>query len=260
MTVFEALRAIDPREARILLAAATGLSQASLVAFPERELSRECEERFSGFVSRRKSGEPIAYILGRKAFYGLELEVTPDVLIPRPETELLVELALERRFGSAVDLGTGSGAIALAIKKHRPEATVVAVDTSAASLAIAKRNAGTLGLEIDFREGRWFGPLAGERFDLVVANPPYVAVGDPHLAALAFEPAQALVSGPEGLDDLRRLAAAAPAYLKGGGWLLLEHGFDQASAVRELLARAGLEEVATWPDLSGIPRVTGGRR
>ena len=260
MTVLEALRAIDPREARILLCAASGLPHASLVASPERELSKDCEERFSGFLSRRRSGEPIAYILGRKEFYGLELEVTPDVLIPRPETELLVELALERRFSSAVDLGTGSGALALAIKKHRPEAKVIAVDASPPSLAVAKRNAGILGLEIDFREGRWCEPLAGERFDLVVANPPYVAEGDPHLAALAFEPVQALVSGPQGLDDLRHLAGAAPAHLAQGGWLLLEHGFDQASAVRELLAQAGLEEVATWPDLSGIPRVTGGRR
>jgi release factor glutamine methyltransferase len=242
----------------LLLAAASGFSVASVVAFPERELPREIEATFSGYVERRMRGEPVAYILGRKEFYGLQLAVNPAVLIPRPETELLVDLALQRRFSSVADLGTGSGAIALALKRHRPAARVVAIEASAAALAVAKRNASALNLEVEFRHGRWLAPLAGEHLDLVVANPPYVASGDPHLADLAFEPAGALVSGRDGLDAIREIAAAAPAHLAARGWLLLEHGAGQDIAVRELLNAHGLEEVASWPDLAGIPRVTGG--
>jgi release factor glutamine methyltransferase len=261
LTVQDALDAarIDAREARILLAAATGFSQASVMAFPERALPPETQARFGNFVDRRRSGEPVAYILGRKEFYGLELGVNPAVLIPRPETELLVDLALAREFSSAVDLGTGSGAVALALKRNRPAARVVAVEASAAALAVAQRNATALNLDIGLVHGEWFAPLAGMRFDLVVANPPYVAEGDPHLADLAFEPSSALVAGPDGLDALRAIAAAAPAYLTPGGWLLLEHGFDQAGAVRSLLDENGLVELATWPDLAGIARVTGGK-
>ncbi len=251
---------IDPREARLLLAAATGFSEASLLAFPERGLPADVERTFLASVARRKGGEPIAYILGRKEFYSLELAVNPAVLIPRPETELLVDLALEHKPSAVLDLGTGSGAIALALRKHLPECRVTAVEASAAALAVARANASRLGLQLDFRQGRWFEPVIGERFDVIVSNPPYVAEGDPHLPDLRFEPAQALVAGPDGLDAIREITAAAPAHLHEGGWLLVEHGQGQDEAVRTLLELAGLEEVRTWPDLAGIPRVTGGKR
>lgn len=200
----------------------------------------------------------MAYLLGRKEFYGLDLSVNPSVLIPRPETELLVDLALEGRPGSALDLGTGSGAIALALKSQLKSARVVAVDADLSALQAAKRNATKLNLDVDFRHGRWFGPVAGERFDLVVSNPPYVADGDPHLPALRYEPRSALVGGEDGLDCIRDIAREARAHLAPGGWLLLEHGQGQDPAVREILRAAGLDSVRTWPDLAGIPRVTGG--
>jgi release factor glutamine methyltransferase len=261
LTVEQALRtaAVDAREARLLLAAASGFSEVSVVAYPERSLTPETEARFRGYVERRSKGEPVAYILGRKEFYGLELAVNPAVLIPRPETELLVELSLERGFSSVADLGTGCGAIALALKRNRPKARVVAVEASAAALVVAKRNAARFNLEVEFMHGRWLAPLAGERFELIVANPPYVAEGDPHLADLAFEPASALVSGPDGLSAIKEIVAAAPSHLAPGGWLMLEHGFGQDVTVRALLRQEGLEELTTWPDLAGIPRVTGGK-
>ena len=262
MTVQEALggSGIEARDARLLLAAATGFSQSTVIAFPEQALPDEARQRFSEFISRRKQGEPIAYIVGHKEFYGLELAVNPSVLIPRPETELLVELALERKPRSVLDLGTGSGAIALAIKRHLPHARVVAVDSSAAALLIARRNAVKHALEIDLRHGRWFGPVAGERFDLVVSNPPYVASGDACLAELGFEPRGALAAGPAGLDALREIVTQVGVFLEPGGWLLLEHGLGQDGAVRDLLVGAGLESAASWPDLAGIARVTGGKR
>lgn len=262
MKVQEALRTsgIDAREARLLLAAATGFSEASVLAHTEKALPEKEQQLFLEMAARRAAGEPVAYILGRKEFYGLELVVNPAVLIPRPETELLVELALEQDFSSIVDLGTGSGAIALALKRQRPAARVVAVEASAAALVVAKRNAMRHNLEVDFRHGRWLEPLAGERFDLIVSNPPYVAVGDPHLAALRHEPPGALLAGSDGLDAIREIVRAAPAHLRPGGRLLLEHGAGQDGAVRDLLSAAGLEEAATWPDLAGIPRVSGGKR
>jgi len=261
LTIAEALGAADleAREARLLLAEASGFSQASVIAFPERTLSREAEERFLSFAARRRRGEPVAYIVGHKEFYGLELAVTPAVLIPRPETELLVELSLQAEFSSAVDLGTGSGALALALKRHRPGARVVAVEASAAALAVARRNAVKHGLEVEFRHGRWFEPLAAERVDLLISNPPYIALGDPHLAGLGHEPAQALEAGPDGLEHLRRLVAGAARHLNPGGRLLLEHGLGQDAEVRGLMQVAGLRGVRTWPDLAGIPRVTGGK-
>jgi release factor glutamine methyltransferase len=261
LTIEEALRAaaVDAREARLLLAAASGFSEASVFAHPERALPPEALQQFRGFVERRGKGEPVAYILGRKEFYGLELSVNPAVLIPRPETELLVELSLQRGFSSVVDLGAGCGAIALALKHNRSQARVVAVEASAAALVVARRNAARFNLDIEFLHGRWLAPLAGERFDLIVSNPPYVAEADPHLAELAFEPAAALVSGPDGLADIREIVLAAPSHLAPGGWLMLEHGIGQDAAVRALLGQTGLEEVATWPDLAGIPRVTGGK-
>jgi release factor glutamine methyltransferase len=262
LTIVQALSTsgLDAREARILLAAATGFSQAAVLAFPERALSADVAERFAAFAARRRQGEPVAYILGEQEFYGLRLSVTPAVLIPRPETELLVDLALEREFNHAADLGTGCGAIALAIKHRRPAARVVAVEASAAALEVARRNGVRLGLGVEWRHGRWCEPLGEERYELIVANPPYVAQGDPHLAALRYEPASALVAGADGLDAIRAIAARAPAHLVAGGWLLVEHGIGQDAAVRQLLARAGLQDVRTWPDLAAIPRVSGGRR
>ena len=261
MRIDEVLRrsGIDAREARLLLAAASGFSEASVLAFPERDLPEETEGRFRELVQRRARGEPVAYILGRKEFYGLELAVNPAVMVPRPETELLVDLALQRDFSSLVDLGTGSGAIALAIKRQRPAARVVAVEASAAALSVAQRNAARYGLQVDFRHGRWFEPLAGERFDLIVANPPYVAEDDPHLPGLEFEPRAALTSGADGLDAMREIAREAPRHLAAGGWLLVEHGAGQEDAVQALLRQAGLAEVDSCPDLARIPRVAAGK-
>jgi len=262
LTVGEALRAvgIDAREARLLLAAATGFSEASVLAHPERQLPSQIETSFFDMTRRRVAGEPVAYILGHKEFYGLELAVNPAVLIPRPETELLVDLALARRPASLVDIGTGSGAIALALKRHLPHARVVATDASAAALEVAKRNAVRHGLDVELRHGRWFEPLAGERFEAIISNPPYVMVDDPHLAGLPYEPRLAIVGGADGLDGFRVLAREASAHLLPGGWLLMEHGAGQHEAVRELLEAAGLETTESWPDLAGIPRVSGGKR
>jgi release factor glutamine methyltransferase len=261
LTIQEAIgeSGLDAREARLLLAEASGFSQASVIAFSERQLPAQIEKSFFEFASRRKKGEPIAYIVGHKEFYGLDLAVNPAVLIPRPETELLVDLALQGDFSSAADLGTGSGAIALALKQQRPASRVIAIEASAAALAVAQRNAVKHGLQIEFRHGRWFEPVAGERFDLIVANPPYVAEGDRHLAALGFEPREALVAGSDGLEAIRDIVTQAPAFLTPGGRLLVEHGMGQEQAVCALLAAAGLEDIATWPDLAGIPRVSGGK-
>jgi release factor glutamine methyltransferase len=245
---------IERREARLLLAEAMAVPEATLIGFPERQVPDPL--LFQRLVERRRRGEPIAYILRRKEFYGLELEVGPAVLIPRPETELLVELALERRPASVLDLGTGSGAIALAIKHNLPLARVVATDASQAALEMARSNATRLSLSVDFRQGRWLSGVE-ERFELIVSNPPYVAEGDPHLAALAFEPRQALVSGADGLEALREIVREAPRCLVPGGWLLLEHGAGQDQAVRDLMRE--LADVRSWPDLAGIARVTGGK-
>jgi len=265
MRVGEALAAqgIESREARVLLAAASAIPEATLIGYPERELTPESATRFEDWAQRRRRGEPIAYILGRREFFDLELEVGPAVLIPRPETELLVELALERlgpeRAANVVDLGTGSGAVALAIKRHRPRAHVIGVEASAAALDIAGRNAARVGLAIELRHGCWFEPLGAGRFDLIVANPPYVAEGDPHLGKgdLRFEPRAALVAGADGLEAIRAIVAGAPKHLAARGWLLIEHGLGQDAAVRRLLEAAGLERASSWPDLAGILRVSG---
>lgn len=252
---------IEPREARLLLAAVLDTSIASVLAHPERELSVEAFDRFRELAARRGAGEPVAYLLGRREFFGLEFAVSPAVLIPRPETELLVELALARAPRAVLDLGTGCGAIALAIKHARPEARVVAVDVSAAAIEVARGNAARLRLDVEFREGEWFGAVTGERFDIVASNPPYVAEGDPHLREgdLRFEPQAALAAGPDGLDAIRAIVAAAPPFLASSGWLLIEHGQGQDGAVRALFAEAGFAAVTTWPDLAGIARVTGGK-
>lgn len=271
MTLGEALaRArplIDRLDARLLLEAATGCTHADLLARPETPVFGPAGEQFLAWVERRAAGEPLAYILGEAEFRGRIFQVSPDVLIPRPETELLIELALERLQGieapRVLDLGTGSGIVAISIALECRAATVTAVDLSPAALAVARNNAGRLGAAVEFREGDWFSPLSGERFDLIVSNPPYVAEGDPHLAlnGLPFEPRMALTdqdAGGNGLACIRRIVADAPAYLRPGGWLLFEHGYDQGPASRNLLVSAGFKAAFTHPDLAGIDRVSGG--
>jgi release factor glutamine methyltransferase len=248
----------------VLAAHALGISRARVLADAQRALDAETAREIERLFLRRRAGEPVAYLTGEREFHGLSLKVTRDVLIPRPETELLVELALERlpnRAGRCLDLGTGSGAIAVAIAHAAPDAEVVAVDTSSAALAVARENARRHGASIRFVEGEWFDRLAGERFDVVVANPPYVAAGDGHLGEgdLRFEPRSALVAGPDGLDAIRAIVAGAKQHLVPGGWLLFEHGFDQAERCRSLLGIYGYAGVASWPDLAGITRVAGGR-
>ena len=224
-------------------------------------------ERFEALVARRQAGEPVAYLTGTQGFWTLELEVSPATLIPRPETELLVELALARIPVDArariADLGTGSGAIALAMAKERPRAAVMATDASSAALEVARRNATRNRIAtVEFREGDWFAPLAGETFDLIASNPPYIADGDPHLGEgdLRFEPPTALSSGADGLNAIRRIVGDAPAHLEAGGWLMLEHGWDQGESVRALLQVAGFIDVETVQDLEGRDRVTLGRQ
>lgn len=272
MNVAEALRG-DPAtrlERRLLLEAALQRSHAWLVAHPEHRLDPTEAATFLRWMARRARGEPVAYLLGRREFFGLELAVTPAVLIPRPETEGLVEWALERLAArpcrTALDLGTGSGAIALALHAQHPELALTAVDASAAALAVARHNAArwqdTLGgPPIEFVESDWFGGLGTRRFDLILSNPPYVAAGDPHLGRgdLRFEPQSALCAGPQGLDDLETIIAQAPQHLTPGGALLLEHGHDQGAACRALLAAAGFEDIETRNDLAGLARLSGGR-
>ncbi|MFU8814045.1 MAG: peptide chain release factor N(5)-glutamine methyltransferase [Pseudomonadales bacterium] len=259
---------LDRRDREVLLCAAAGLTRAQLISRPETPLCASVEQRLNAWAGRCRQGEPLAYVTGRKEFWGLELEVTPQVLVPRPETELLVEQALERiaaRQSGPVDvleLGTGSGAVAIAIALEAASrhlaVTVTATDVSAGALGVATENARRLGACVRWIESDWFAQLA-TRFELIVCNPPYVSAGDPHLHALTYEPSLALVSGDDGLAALRRIAAAAPAHLHDGGWLLLEHGFEQGPAVRELLGAAGFEQIETLPDLAGLDRVTRGQ-
>ena len=272
---------LAPSEARIevqmLLARALGdVARAWLLAHEQDPVAPERQAAFNSLLDRRLVGEPVAYILGEREFFGLTFKVTPATLIPRPETELLVEMALQhlpspqpspasgRGRGSlfrVLDLGTGSGAIALSIAHARPEAEVLACDASFAALAVACANAQRLGIaNAALLQSNWYSALAAQRFDLIVSNPPYVAAGDPHLqhGDLRFEPPAALASGSDGLEDIRHIVAGAPAHLHPGGWLLLEHGYDQAAQVRELLREAGLVEVFSARDLSGIERVSGG--
>lgn len=224
-------------------------------------------DKFHELIAARQRGEPIAYLIGHRGFWTLDLMVTSDVLIPRPETELLVELALQRippdvEFRLS-DLGTGSGAIALAIASERPLAHVLATDASVAALSVASGNARRLDIaNIEFTEGNWCAPLGSRIFDMIVSNPPYIAADDAHLERgdLRFEPASALASGTDGLDAIREIIDAAPRHLASGGWLLLEHGFDQGERARDLLGQHGLIEVQTWTDISGHDRISGGRR
>lgn len=270
MTLKEALAqaaalGLDRLDAQLLLLQALGRGHADrgwLVAHDGDALAAEPGARFLALCRRRHEGEPLAYLVGEKEFFGLPLQVDARVLVPRPDTETLVEWSLEvlqgRSAPCVIDLGTGSGAIALAIRARRGDARVEAVDRSAGALAVARSNAQRLGLDVRFRQADW---LAGAgHYDLVVSNPPYIRAGDEHLAALRHEPGDALVAGADGLEDLRAIVAAAPAHLLPGGWLLLEHGWDQAEAVRALLEAAGFADVRSRADLSGIARCSGGRR
>jgi release factor glutamine methyltransferase len=302
---------LDIVDARALLRHACGVDDAYLIAHAHDELSAAHSAAFAGMVARRAAGEPVAYITGTREFFSLDFKVTPDVLIPRPETELLVDIALERmladRACSVLDLGTGSGCVAIAIAKHRPRARVVAVDRSAAALDVACANARRLlracsistptlaapspkiralphrgggnrngctetpsplmgeggdGGDLSLLQSDWFAALGDQRFDVIVANPPYIAAGDAHLneGDLRFEPATALLAGGDGLDCIRAIVAAAPRYLNRNGWLAFEHGYDQAARCRDLLNAAGYAEVFSCVDIAGIERVSGGLR
>jgi len=254
-------------DAELLLAYVLSRPRAWLYAHGDEAMPPEVAGRYEAMLQRRVQGEPVAYLVGRREFWSLDLEVTADTLVPRPETELLVELALERlpAGGAArvVDLGTGSGAIALAIASERPQAMVTAVDASAPALLVAQRNAARLGLSrVRFLRSDWFSAVRDERFDLVLANPPYLADDDPHLqeGSLPFEPAAALASGRDGLDALRAICSNAPAHLQADGWLLFEHGLAQGEAARALLRGNGFAKVQTWRDLEGRERASGGVR
>lgn len=265
LTIEQALRRHPlPRlESRMLLQhVLPGLSHAQIIAYPERELSAEAEAAFLGLAARRLAGEPMAYLIGVREFYGRDFRVSPAVLIPRPETEHLIDAALQRvgrAAARAVDLGTGSGAIAATLALEAPAWTVEAVDLSADALAMAEANAAALGAAVAFRHGSWYAPLADDaRYDLIASNPPYIQHDDAHLGQgdVRFEPRMALTDEADGLACLREIAAGAPARLKAGGWLMVEHGYDQGAAVRELFSAAGLSRVETIRDLAGLDRIT----
>ncbi|MBL8413776.1 MAG: peptide chain release factor N(5)-glutamine methyltransferase [Propionivibrio sp.] len=259
---------IDRRDARRLLEHVGACTHADLIAHPERELSTAQAAQFADLLVRREAGEPLAYLLGSAFFKGLEFTVSPAVLIPRPDTEVLVDEALKRAQAFAapriVDLGTGSGIIAILLARLCPSAAVSAVEVSAAALECARVNARRHRVDIRFLEGNWFDPLAAQRFDLIVSNPPYVADGDPHLQqnGLPFEPQDALsdgVPGGDGMACIRTLIQGARKHLLPGAWLLIEHGYDQAVEVRNLLRAAGFADPASWRDGAAIERVSGGR-
>lgn len=253
-------------DAELMLCHVLGCSRAWLFAHAHDPLQPGPLREFHELVTRRVRGEPVAHLLGRRGFWTLDLAVDASTLIPRPETELLVEAALERIGEDArlrvLDLGTGTGAIALAIASERPAAAIVAVEDSAAAVELVRRNLEASGLRnVVLRPGSWYEPVAGERFSVIVSNPPYIASGDPHLdqGDVRFEPRSALVSGVDGLDDIRKIVAGAAAHLEPGGWLMLEHGHDQGEAVRALMAAAGMDEVGSRQDLAGHERISFGR-
>ncbi len=257
------LAGLDRLDAQLLLLHALGKPQTErtwLLAHDRDPVSAAVQAEFEALVQRRLLGEPVAYLTGHKEFYGIDLQVDKRVLVPRPDTETLVGWALEvlKHEAQVIDLGTGSGAVALAIKLHRPDALVSATDFSADALAVATANAQRLQLDVRFSQGSW---LATELrvFDLIVSNPPYIASSDAHLADLTHEPLAALASGADGLDDIRQIIGQATSHLRPGGWLLLEHGFDQAAVVREMLRRAGLHNISSRSDLAGIERCSGGQ-
>lgn len=268
-TVAQALAAavalgVDRLDAQLLLLHALGRApndRAWLLAHDTDAISDAAWSALSAQLLRRLAGEPVAYLLGEKEFHGLGLQVDARVLVPRPDTETLVDWALQclegRKAPQVLDLGTGSGAIALALQHARPDAQVDAIDASADALAVAEANALRLGLPVRFRQAHWLDGAAGG-YAVIASNPPYIAAGDPHLAALQHEPLAALVAGPDGLADIRQIVQQAPAHLADGGWLLLEHGHDQAPAVRQLLQARGFAEVQSRDDLAGIQRCSGG--
>ncbi|ALN87314.1 protein-(glutamine-N5) methyltransferase, release factor-specific [Lysobacter capsici] len=263
----EARQRMDAADAELLVCHALGKSRSWLFAHADEVLDDTQVQEVRELIARRADGEPVAYLTGSRGFWRFDLRVTPATLIPRPETERLVELALQRLPESGAlalaDLGTGSGAIALALAMERPSARVIAVDVSAQALEVARGNAAALGLgRVEFRQGNWFAPLADECFDLIASNPPYIESDDPHLRQgdLRYEPASALASGEDGLDAIRTIAHEAPSHLRPGGWLLIEHGWTQGEAVRALLQSAGLIEVATEQDWEGRDRVSLARR
>jgi release factor glutamine methyltransferase len=264
-TIGETLRGAsdeaERRDLEVLIAEALRVDRAYLYAHGDDPLSVEGIERLEPMLRLYHAGTPVAYITGRRAFWSIELDVSSAVLIPRPETELLVELALQRLPPRArvLDLGTGSGAIALAIASQRGDCTVTATDISDAALAMAKRNAAKLRIDVDLRVGNWYAAVTGT-FDLIVSNPPYIRAADPHLQALVSEPRLALVAGEEGLDALPIVVAGAPEHLAPGGWLLVEHGFDQAASVRRSFERAGFDAIETVRDVAGHERATLGKR
>lgn len=270
-TITDALRrmtgapAVTLIEARALLRHVLGCDDGYLIAHGGEVLSVPQQEAFEALTARRRSGEPVAYLTGSREFCGMEFKVTPGVLIPRPETEGLVELVLERVPPQAearvLDLGTGSGCVAIAIARMRPRAQIVAVDAAPAAIALARENAAHHGTRnIRILRGDWFAAVTRQRFDVIAANPPYVAAADPHLAEgdLRFEPRQALVAGPDGMECISAIVAVAREHLNAGGWVLFEHGHDQGARARALLGRAGFtREVRTWPDLAGLERISG---
>ena len=265
---------VDRLDAQLLIGRLLQQPRAWLIAHDDHALDAAQVQNYTAQLAERARGVPLAYLLGEREFHGLTLLVTPDVLVPRPDTELLVDWALEllgvlehgvpaaehNTPPTVADLGTGSGAIALALKHARPAALVCAVEHSPVALAVARTNGERLGLAVEWLQGDWFAPLAGRRFDLIASNPPYIDGADAHLAALHAEPIAALTPGPDGLAALRVLARDAPPHLQSGGWLVLEHGHDQGAAVRSLLQAAGLERVQTRRDLGGQERCTAGRR
>lgn len=255
---------LDALDNRILLCHALGLTRVGLITQSERALDAEQAQCFAALVRRRLDGEPIAYIVGQREFFGLPFEVSGAVLIPRPDTELLVELTLERLppSGRVLDMGTGSGAIAVALAHTRRDADVTALDVSAEALAVARRNAVANGARVAFLQSDWYAALDGlPPFDVIASNPPYIASGDHHLSEgdLRYEPVGALTDHADGLSALRIIVAGAKTRLKPGGWLLMEHGYDQSAAVRQLLSGQGYTDVQSWTDLAGIERVTGAR-
>lgn len=252
-------------EARVLAAHAWRVDAAWLIAHDTDLLAAAPIAAFHGLLAQRLMGHPIAYLTGTREFYGRPFQVSPAVLIPRPDTELLVELALthlpDDRVVEVLDMGTGSGCIAVTLSLERKQARVTAIDRDAAALAVAQGNARSLNAPVMWMTSDWFTALDGRRFDLIVSNPPYIATNDPHLALgdLRFEPKPALAAGHDGLDDLRCLIEGASRHLKPGGWLLLEHGYNQAEAVCNLLHGVHIEAIQSWPDLAGVSRVSGGK-
>ena len=262
----EATASIGRVDAQVILAHVLGVNRAYLAAHPVQVLTESQDARIDSMVAQRAMGVPVAYVIGKREFYSREFEVGPDVLIPRPETETLVESALRHAVEArgpirVLDLGTGSGVLAITLALELSGAGVTATDTSPAALALARSNAKALGAQIEFVQGEWYAPLADRRFDLIVSNPPYVADNDPHLGQgdLRFEPRHALTDGSgDGLGSIRRIVDGARAHLNPGGAILIEHGYDQAPAVAALLAKAGFVDLVSIKDLAGIPRVAGG--